>query len=234
MLLPSLCLLITHLAVQGVRPASAPVASAAAQNVPLSTQEPECVVCHVNVVDEPERRFGQSGQWTLGLSNSMQLQGFRISVDEHVTQDVAFSLDLIVGYFLSRHISVGGLLGFSHSRLVLRDPPVNSLSVGPQLGWNLELSPRVSFYPNVGLLYGYYSDRIATASATTRLHTIDVGVDVAFVITLREHLSISVGPYVKQSVYGRILPSQFLTDSIAEASSVQTYYGLKVGIVGWL
>lgn len=222
MSLPALSLLLMHVAL-------APAALADA----TGREAVDHVICEVHAMTGPQSTFGEAGQRTLGLRNSLLVEGYRIAIGETVTQDVTFALEAHAGYFLTKHVMLGGLLGYSHERAILENPAQNALRLGPEVAYNVPINTHVSFLPAFGVLYGYASNRNAHLTATHRLHTVSLALDLSFVVTLREHLSVSFGPFIKQSIYGHRPASLFTDGVITEASSVQTLYGLSIGLLGW-
>jgi hypothetical protein len=127
--------------------------AAQAQNWP--TNDPSYGGPPVSIVPTAER-FGQPGQLVIDSNFAVDFNYASIkpptgSATSSTTIGIAPALD----FFVARNVSVGGRVAFIYQKV--RDDSATTFAVGPEVGYSVALSPRVSLFPRLGAAYAHSS-----------------------------------------------------------------------------
>jgi hypothetical protein len=154
----------------------------------------------------PASSFGSGGAWVLSVQshaagNSTASFFLQKVSGGNTTVTVQPALD----YFIASGVSVGGVVGFTHSSST-------TVNFGARAGFNQPLVDKVSFWPTAGV-YGSYLNGNGNSSTTAA-----VEVYAPFLYHPVQHFFVGVGPYLGYQFHGGTF----------------TEYGLDLVIGGWL
>jgi hypothetical protein len=178
--------------------------------------------------------FGQRGQLVLRGATSANVLGIHAQTSlNKVTlksDQIGFSVAPSAGVFVIDNLLVGGLVNVSYAYVShLYDV---SAGVGPYLGYRVGMSPHTSFLPTLGAIYTYDRSHINAVDGENNVgkvdidsHRIDLRLHADFVFHLAHRVSMTVGPFARQSVYNQ---------SGGNKGPWITTYGINVGVLGWL
>lgn len=215
-----------------------------AQTAPTQSETSPVVVLPNKAVPAPEKiavlttgtlqvqeplQFGQKHQWLLGGSTSAAFSGIHQQLDGLSRDEFAMNVEPRIGYFVAKNIAVG-LLGNISYRNVSKVQAVG-LGVGPFAGYSVPVHPHLSFFPMLSLQYAYSNGMVPDASVFS--HLLNLQINLAMVLHVAEHISLSVSPYVSQSLYNRT-GTQYGSDIAKEKGPWNTIYGIQCGVLGWL
>lgn len=105
--------------------------------------------------------FGAAG--TIAITSDFDIDLRRITESFRGNSESATQIHVTPSLlmFLAPNFAVGGMLNFQHDSFEQPDASLTKLGVGPLAAYNVNISPRASLLPTVGLLYTW-----AKASAT--------------------------------------------------------------------
>jgi hypothetical protein len=154
----------------------------------------------------PASSFGAGGAWVLSVQshaagNSTASFFLQKVSGGNTTVNVQPALD----YFIGNGISVGGVVGLSHSTST-------TVSFGARAGFNQPLVDKVSFWPTAGV-YGSYFSSSGNSNTTAAAE-----IYAPFLYHPAQHFFVGVGPYLGYQFHGGTF----------------TEYGLDLVIGGWL
>lgn len=141
------------------------------------------------------------------------------------TIDLAPALD----YFALKNVSVGGFIGFKYA--TTGDNDANRFSMGPRVGYNLNLSDLVSLWPKIGFSYARTStttsaivpDAGQTSTTTVQRTTTGSAVALNLFAPLLFHPAVhffaGIGPFLDTDLSG---------------DNRTTVWGAKMTLGGWL
>jgi hypothetical protein len=142
--------------------------------------------------------FAVRGQWVISSDAAMSIQRISQRAARHggsLTATVAPAVDL----FVIENLSLGASVGVQHARAgAARSTRV---STGPRLGYNVEISHLLSFWPRIGLSYSYS----ATRDREARVHNHALGINVFAPILMHPvaQFFVGFGPFVDVDLHGR-------------------------------
>jgi hypothetical protein len=158
----------------------------------------------------PASNFGGSGSWVLSVQshaagNSTASFFFQKVSGGGWTVTVQPALD----YFLGSGVSVGGVVGFSHSSS--GSSSSTTVNFGARAGFNQPLADKLTFWPTAGVYGSYLNSNGSSTTAAAEVYA-------PFLYHPVQHFLVGVGPYLGFQFHG----GDF------------TEYGLDLVIGGWL
>jgi hypothetical protein len=203
------------------------------------------VLSLVSPSDEPQVRadvpsFGQRGQLVLRGSTNANVVGYhqrlKVAGTTLTGDSLSFSVEPSLGIFIVDNLLLGGLIDVNYG--YASGAYSVGAAVGPYVGYRLPMGAVTSFLPTLTALYDFSRDHVKTQDGTGALSSIDLDtheitlrVALDFVFHVAPRVSLTAGPFVSQSVYSHNSRSDVAQDSTAP---MQTTYGLRAGILGWL
>jgi len=203
------------------------------------------VLSLVSPSDEPQVRadvpsFGQRGQLVLRGATNANVMGYhqrvKIADTVYTGNSLSFSVEPSLGLFVIDNLLLGGLINVNYAY----DSGTYDVgaAVGPYLGYRVPMGHTTSFLPTLTALYGFSRDHVKTQDTTGALGSIDLDthqialrVALDFVFHVAPRVSLTAGPFVTQSVYSHNSRS----DGAQQATApLETTYGIRAGVLGWL
>ena len=168
----------------------------------------------------PSARFVNKGDLFLNGASAAGLGGTHTSSGGASVNTFDLSLQLGMGYFVSKHIAIGGEFAFAVD--AGGGSTQVGLALGPVLTGRIRVNDRSAFLPSFGLLYGmnYYS----SASLTTNQVLLDINLPFAF--SLVPGVLVTFGPYVQPGFGSGSAPG-------GSSSATSVSYGVRAGLLGW-
>jgi hypothetical protein len=166
--------------------------------------------------------FGGQGQVVLDASTRASFQYANIEPpgggDGQSSTEIALQPGLL--YFVAPNVAVGGNLSFQTTDRGGRTTTL--LGLGPVVGFNVPLGPRVSWLPQLGVAYQHQSLTVGAQEGDG--YVIAIGASAPFLFHLVPHFFIGGGPSVSYTVVSRFE---------GEDAGKVTFFGLQVTIGGW-
>lgn len=136
------------------------------------------------------------------------------------------SLSPSIGTFVADNLLIGGFVDFN--ALTGGGDYTLGIAVGPYIGYRLAAGQGLSLLPTLGVGYKFNRSHF-DATDTTEADNVDsqliyARAHVDLVVPLRPHLSMTVGPFVHQSLFNHS------GDAI---NPWYTNYGAQLGLLGW-
>ncbi len=179
-------------------------------------------------------RFGNKGQLVLTGAmdvnftyDSIKVPGGGNSVS---TTDINAlpSLD----YFVAQDVSLGGFFGVQYSKVDSGvHPSTLAFLVGPQIGVNIQASPRASLYPRLGVGYRRSTDKQdSTLGGSDKIDTDSVRVFLFAPIMahLAPHFFVGFGPMLSID-----LVSKAKVDGKSSDGVKHRIFGVQLEVGGW-
>lgn len=174
----------------------------------------------VEMVDDAAG-FGEKGQ--IAVSTDAALEFSRQTYAD--TDDARTSITIFpaADFFVIKNLSVGALVGVGYSKV--GDTKSTQFVLGPRVGYNIEFSPLLSFWPKLGLAYRFSKiateERQGNATVTTKFDNNAIALSLFAPIMLHPapHFFAGFGPFLDTDLSG---------DNRA------TTWGLRLSIGGWV
>jgi len=153
----------------------------------------------------PASNFGATGSWVL----SVQSHAAGNSTASFFLQKVSgagttVTIQPALDYFLGGGVSVGGVVGFTHSSST-------TVNFGARAGFNQPLVDKFTFWPTAGVYASYLNGNNSSTTAAAEVYA-------PFLFHPAQHFFVGVGPYLGYQFHGGTF----------------TEYGLDLVIGGWL
>jgi hypothetical protein len=153
----------------------------------------------------PAGSFGASGSWALSVQSHAAGNSTASFFLQKVSGgDTTVTVQPALDYFIGSGISVGGVVGFSHSSST-------TVNFGARAGFNQPLMDKVTFWPTAGIYGSYHNGDTSSTTAAAEVYA-------PFLYHPVQHFFVGVGPYLGFQFHG----GDF------------TEYGLDLVIGGWL
>lgn len=130
-------------------------APASAQQFP--TSDPSYAVPEPSLA--PPEGFGSAGTIAITSDFDIDLRHITQSLRGNSTSELQIQVSPSLLMFLARNFAVGGILSYQFDRAdgsgTEGEVSLTTLEIGPLAAYNINVSPRASILPTVGLLYRY-------------------------------------------------------------------------------
>lgn len=140
--------------------------------------------------------FGRRHQWVVSSDAAMSIQNTR----QHDTNrgSISVTVSPAADFFVIENLSIGAGAGLQFVRA--GDARSMRFSVGPRVGYNVELTHLLSFWPRVGISYSYSKTHEEEINAKNNA----VGVNAFAPVMMHpvEHFFIGFGPFVDADLNG--------------------------------
>jgi len=147
--------------------------------------------------------FAEHGQLTLSNDAAFQVQ--QRAQSNGRGRAISVVLAPSFDYFVIRNVSVGGLFGYTFTKA--GGDKSQRFSVGPRVGYNVELTGMYSFWPRIGLSYAYSTDR--QDGSAGRGSAVALNVSLPLMIHPVRSFFLGFGPYVDTDLSGSPRVTQF-------------------------
>jgi len=147
--------------------------------------------------------FAERGNLALSSDTAFSIQQ-RVQSDGHgraISVIAAPSAD----YFIRKNWSIGGLAVYAFTKS--GDDRSQRLSVGPRVGYNIELTGLFSLWPRIGLSYAY--NRNQQDGLSQKKSALAANVSISLMVHQRQNFFIGFGPYVDTDLTGQPRVTQF-------------------------
>ncbi len=164
--------------------------------------------------------FGQSGQWTFSTDAALS---FERRTQSGVPSTSTLSILPAADYFIMKNLSIGGVIGVVYQKT--GDSKATAFKLGPRVGYNIEFSRLVSFWPKIGISYSHTKNKHSTEingqdfTSTTKNNAVQLNIFAPVMVHPASHFFVGFGPFVDTDLNG---------DHRA------TIWGLRLTIGGWL
>jgi hypothetical protein len=140
--------------------------------------------------------FGTRHQWVISSDAAMSIQNTR----QHDTNrgSISVTISPAADFFLIENLSLGASAGAQHVRA--GSAKSTRVSVGPRMGYNVELTHLFSFWPRIGVSYSYSATHDAQINAQN--HAIGLNAFAPLMMHPVEHFFIGFGPFVDADLNG--------------------------------
>jgi hypothetical protein len=203
-------------------PAPAAAVAPVSDIVPVATAE-------VTVQLHPVTRFGTKKQMFLGGASGATFAGHHLQLNDAKADEFLLSASTSFGTFAIDNLAYGLKGAVNYGK---RDDAQSlGLQVGPFIGYNVPIHHHLSFFPTLAALY-VYGNGITGKGASNYNHEIDLQLELTIVAHIAEHLSFTISPYARQSVYNHV--GEQVGAQLESGKGVwSTLYGVNFGILGW-
>ena len=106
----------------------------------------------------------------------------------HLVKGYELRLHPSLDYFIAPNVSVGGVVGLTYHS---GDPSTTTVDLGARAGYNLGITPQVSFWPMVGIFYSHtsVSNNMGGGSSTV------LAINAPFLFHIVPHFFVGAGPF---------------------------------------
>jgi hypothetical protein len=165
------------------------------------------------LADDPSRHKWEWGDDRAGFAEARQLtisNDAAFMVQQRVQSDgqgraISIVLAPSFDYFVVANVSVGGLFGYTFTKSGADKS--QRFTVGPRVGYNLELTGMYSLWPRAGVSYAFSS--IFEDSERTRRQSLALNLSLPLMIHPVHAFFLGFGPYVDADVTGGTRVTQF-------------------------
>jgi hypothetical protein len=174
--------------------------------------------------------FGQAGQLVLSGGTQLSVEHMSFSTPSGSQSQGSTTSAVVapsVDVFVVRGLSVGARIAYEHSELSQipsGSVAINSLSVGPRVGYNVTISDRLSFWPSASLSFG--DSWFGSGSSS---EGVALGGDAPLLLHVAPHFFVGLGPNVLSYVTSKTSTQQGTTDAPR-----LTEFGAALTMGGWL
>lgn len=158
------------------------------------------------VVVPTAEKFGQVGQLTIASDFSVDFA--YTSVKPAVGPSSSATLIRVapaLDYFIVRNVAIGGVAGITYEK-TSSGPSARTLEVGPEIGYAVLVSPRVSLFPKLGASYRNIdvSSSSALGGTISRTeHHVALKLAIPILVHPFEHLFLGAGPLLSYDILSR-------------------------------
>jgi hypothetical protein len=140
--------------------------------------------------------FGARHQWVISSDAAMSVQQTSQSDTERgsITVTAAPAAD----FFVIENLSLGAAAGVQYARA--GESHATRASAGPRLGYNVEITHLLSFWPRLGLSYSFSASEDAAARA--QHHALGMNAFAPLMMHPVEHFFIGFGPFIDIDLRG--------------------------------
>jgi hypothetical protein len=141
--------------------------------------------------------FGARHQVAISSDAAMSIQ----HTSQTGTNDGSISVTVAPAsdFFVIKNLSLGAAAGLQYARAGKSHSM--RLSLGPRIGYNVEITHLLSFWPKIGLSYSYS----ATEDGAIHARRNATGINVFAPIMMHpvEHFFVGFGPFIDTDLYGK-------------------------------
>jgi hypothetical protein len=141
--------------------------------------------------------FAARHQWVVSSDAAMSIQQTRQSDTNRgsITVTVAPATD----FFVIENLSIGAALGVQYARA--GEAHATRASAGPRIGYNVEITHLLSFWPKIGVSYSFSATEDGDISA--RRHAVGMNAFAPLMMHPVEHFFVGFGPFVDTDLGGK-------------------------------
>lgn len=141
--------------------------------------------------------FAARHQWVLSSDAAMSIQ--RTSQRGGKRGSLTVTVAPAADFFIIENLSLGLSVGVQHARS--GDARSTRASAGPRIGYNVELTHLISFWPRIGLSYSFSATRDDELRA--RNHAVGINAFAPFLMHPVAHFFVGFGPFIDTDLHGK-------------------------------
>ncbi len=164
--------------------------------------------------------FGQKGQWTISTDAALSFERRTQSGTAAVT---TLSILPATDYFIMKNFSIGGVIGMVYQKA--GDTKATAFKIGPRVGYNVEFSRLVSFWPKVGFSYAWTKNKHdievngTEVTRSTKNNAVQLNIFAPVMLHPASHFFVGFGPFIDTDLNG---------------DHRVTIWGLRLTVGGWM
>jgi outer membrane protein with beta-barrel domain len=124
-----------------------------------------------------------------GAPGSIAITG---DFEGHLRNGWELRLHPSLDYFIAPNVSIGGVVGLQYRS---GTPSATTLDLGVRAGYNLAITPVVSFWPQVGIYYSHTTISSTANSPSSSSSSTSLGVNAPFLYHIATHFFLGAGPF---------------------------------------
>jgi hypothetical protein len=163
------------------------------------------------VVNDDIAGFGHPRQWAFSTDAGLSISYTTIGGQDGATTTLI--LQPAFDYFILKNLSLGGAVGLTYTKQ--GDSRGTRFNIGPRVGYNFELAPKLTIWPKLGISYSHTNIDSANDSA----NSLALNLFAPVMLHPAEHFFVGFGPFLDADLSG---------DSRATA------WGFKLTLGGWI
>ena len=109
----------------------------------------------------------------------------------HLNNGWELRLHPSLDYFIAPNVSVGGVVGLQYNS---GTPSRTELDLGVRAGYNLAITPQVTFWPMVGIYYSHFTVSSTANSPSSSGSSTSLGIFAPFLYHISTHFFLGAGP----------------------------------------